>query len=83
MRDSELLDEMSRVERELRAERDALRAALKRAQPLIALVTVRQAINAGDDTIEAAGLNPYAINEGLATGDEPISTWWIDAALDH
>jgi hypothetical protein len=63
------------------AERDALRKALERAQVLVGLVTVRQAIHAGDEAIEAAGLNPYAMNEGQATGDEHVSTWWLRAAL--
>jgi hypothetical protein len=69
------------VAKALVAERDALRKALERAQVLVGLVTVRQAIHAGDEAIEAAGLNPYAMNEGQATGDEHASTWWLRAAL--
>jgi hypothetical protein len=56
-------------------------AALRRAQQLVRLLTVRQVIAAGDDAIDAAGLNPYCINEGQASGDERISVWWIEAAI--
>jgi hypothetical protein len=57
-------------------------AALRRALPLIRLLTVRQVIEAGDEAIDAAGLNPWCINEGRATGDEFISGWWIESAID-
>lgn len=63
------------------AEIDRLRAILRRAQVLVGLITVRQVINAGNDAIEAADLNPYAMNEGLATGDEHINTWWMDSVV--
>lgn len=55
---------------------------LKNARELVRLVTVRQVISAGDAAIEAAGLNPWCINEGLASGEERISVWSIDAAID-
>ena len=55
-----------------------LRAKLDRARPLVALLTVRQVIQGGDDVIAASGLNPWCINEGRATGDEPISAWWLE-----
>ncbi len=57
---------------------ERLQITLRRAKVLVELVTVRQAIQAGDAAIEAAGLNPYAMNEGLATGDEPLGTWWME-----
>lgn len=60
---------------------DALVEALRRAQRLVTLLTVRQVIEAGDDFIEAAGLNPWCMNEGLAQGGERIGTGFIDAAL--
>lgn len=50
--------------------------AIERLVTLAKLVTVRQAIEAGDEAIEAAGLNPWCINEGLATGDERVHLWW-------
>lgn len=59
----------------------ALVEALERAQALVGLLSVRQVIEAGDKAIDAAGLNPWAMNEGLATGDERIDAGWIDAAL--
>lgn len=68
--------------RRLEAENARLREALARCQPLVALLTVRQVIQGGDDAIEASGLNPWCINEGRATGDERIGTWWVDAALN-
>ena len=61
----------------LRAEVAALREALERARVLVSLLTVRQVIAAGDDACDAAGLNPWCINEGLATGDENIATHWM------
>lgn len=56
-------------------------AALERARPLVALLTVRQVIEAGDDAIAAAGLNPWCMNEGLARGDEPIGAHFIERAI--
>lgn len=61
----------------LREEVAELRAKLDRVRPLVALLTVRQVIQGGDAAIQASGLNPWCINEGRATGDEPISTWWL------
>ena len=47
--------------------------------PLLELLTVRQVIEAGEPYITAAGLNPWCINEGLATGDErAIGQWKIE-----
>lgn len=43
---------------------------------LLSLLTVRQVIEAGPEYIEAAGLNPWCIAEGRATGDEPAVAWW-------
>lgn len=60
-----------------RDEIERLSAIMERARPLVALVTVRMAIHGGDETIAASGLNPWCMNEGLATGDEGISTWWM------
>lgn len=37
----------------------------------------------GNPAIQAAGLNPWCINEGLATGEENISTWWIEEAMKN
>ena len=55
---------------------------IRKYQTLLSLLTVRQVIAAGDAAIEAAGLNPWAINEGRATGDETISTWWVESDLN-
>jgi hypothetical protein len=67
------------MDNELKAE---IIETLKRAQKLVPLLTVRQVINAGDHAIEASGLNPYCLNEGQAIGDEYISSWWIDWAIE-
>ena len=56
---------------------------LERAQTLASLVTVRQAIEAGDDAINAAGLNPYCMNEGRASGDESIYFWRLDSVIEE
>ena len=55
--------------------------SLKRAQKLVSLLTVRQVIEAGDEAIEAAGLNPWCMKEGLAEGHEHIGAYFIDAAI--
>lgn len=61
----------------LRARVAELEAAVARCRPLLALLTVRQVIEGGDDAIQASGLNPWCINEGRATGDERIDPWWL------
>lgn len=66
---------------EAAAEIGRLRAALERTIALAELVTVKQVIDAGDEVIEAAGLNPWCIAEGLADGSEPVSLWWAYSAL--
>ena len=55
--------------------------ALERAKILIGLLTVEQVISAGDEFISASGLNPWCLNEGLAAGDEKISTAFINFAI--
>lgn len=65
----------------LTAEVERLRAALERTIALAELVTIKQVIDAGDEVIEAAGLNPWCIAEGLADGSEPVSLWWAYSAL--
>ena len=52
-----------------------------KATRLLRLLTIRQIIEGGDETIEASGLNPWAMNEGLATGDERFDPWKMDAAI--
>lgn len=47
----------------------------KRLQILVNLVTVGQVIDAGDKAIEAAGLNPYALNEGRCDRKDRIFDW--------
>ena len=59
-----------------------MREALERIEPMIPLlqmITVRQVIEAGPSAISAAGLDPWCVNEGRATGDEPaIAAWKFD-----
>jgi len=43
--------------------------------------TVRQIIENGDRAIDAAGLNPWAMNEGLATGDERHTPWQLEDCI--
>lgn len=74
-----MADELTR----LRKVNGELVAALERCQKLVSLVTIRQCVDDGNPAIQAAGLNPWCINEGLATGEENISTWWIEAALKN
>lgn len=60
---------------------DALVAALKRAKAVMKPKTIREIIQSGDDCISASGLNPYCMNEGLASGDEDFDCDFIDEAL--
>jgi hypothetical protein len=54
---------------------------LRKMATLASLVTVRQVIEAGDKYINAAGLNPWCMNEGLATGSERVSCYSARAAI--
>jgi hypothetical protein len=54
---------------------------LRKMATLASLVTVRQVIEAGDKYINAAGLNPWCMNEGLATGNERVSCYPARAAI--
>ena len=49
-----------------------LLAACEKLAELASLLTVRQVIEMGDPYIDIAGLNPWCINEGLATGKERL-----------
>lgn len=57
--------------------------ALKRIQTILRScpITVRQVIGAGDQAIDAAGLNPYCINEG-ADGEAPMMFDFIGYAIE-
>lgn len=46
----------------------------QKMRTLVSLLTVNQVISAGYDYINAAGLNPWCMNEGLATGNERLSS---------
>lgn len=65
----------------LRASVSTLCDAMESMLPLIRLLTVRQVIQAGDDVINAVGLNPWCISEGLATGDEFVSVSKFERAI--
>ena len=50
--------------------------------PLLRQLTIKQVIEAGDVAIDAAGLNPWCLKEGLAEGTEPaVSEWRINEAV--
>ena len=66
---------------EARAAVAELIEAAERADKLLHLLTVRQVIEAGYDAIDASGLNPYCMNEGLAEGHESIAPWWLASAI--
>lgn len=63
-----------------------LEAALRAVEPLVPLLrmlTIRQVFDEGSAAIDAAGLNPWCLNEGRATGSErALSEWKIEAILD-
>lgn len=60
--------------------RDAAKT-IRQFLPLLQLLTVRQVIEGGSSMIEAAGLDPWCMNEGKAQGDEPAISGWQVAAL--
>lgn len=60
---------------------EALADALERAAKIASIVTVGQVFAAGDEFIEAAGLDPWALNEGRASPSDRISTWRFNAPL--
>jgi hypothetical protein len=43
--------------------------------------TVRQIIEAGDRAIDAAGMNPWCMNEGLAEGNERHTPWQLEDCI--
>lgn len=55
--------------------------AAKRAQILLRGLTIRDVFEAGNGAIDAAGLNPYCINEGMSDGSEGFESWWLDSAI--
>lgn len=59
------------------------REHLDRAATLLSVVTVGQVMDGGDRFIEAAGLNPWAVNEGRARREDRIDPWWLVAAQDR
>jgi len=69
--------------RQYREENERLREALRKWTefiPLLRMITVRQVIEAGSETIDAAGINPWCLNEGLADGSEQaIGDWKLEA----
>lgn len=65
----------------LRASVSTLCDAMESMLPLIRMLTVRQVVQAGDDAINAVGLHPWCIAEGLATGDEPVSVSKFERAI--
>lgn len=51
--------------------------------PIIETITIRQAIEAGDEVIDACGLNPWCMNEGLADGSErALGHWKLEPIRD-
>lgn len=54
---------------------------LERLNKLVKCLTVGQIIK--NDLADEAGLNPYAINEGLATGDETYDNWETDSLIEE
>jgi hypothetical protein len=53
-----------------------LQREIDKLKTLARLVTVNQVFAAGNDAINASGLNPWCINEGRATGEETLH--WLD-----
>lgn len=56
--------------------------ALLRSQKLIPLVRIGDVIHSNTEVIDAAGLNPYCINEGRANADDRLSADFIRFALN-
>jgi hypothetical protein len=73
-------DEFATLVRECPEVRELVKAC-QRLHDICHFLTVRQVIELGDDAIFASGLNPWSLNEGLATGDERIDLDWAQTAL--
>lgn len=58
-------------------ERHEAKEAARRAAVLVRLLTVRQVVEAGDEAVAAAGLNPWCLNEGLARAEDRLSPGWL------
>ncbi|MFA7628587.1 MAG: hypothetical protein WCY37_04270 [Candidatus Dojkabacteria bacterium] len=54
---------------------------IRRLKAIAATATIGQ-ILADSDALEASGLNPYCVHEGLATGDMTLELWWAQDVLD-
>lgn len=65
----------------METEMQELIEAAERAQILLRGLTIRNVFDRGIEAINAAGLNPWAINEGRADGTERVSTDWLDNAI--
>lgn len=55
---------------------------IERLAPLVRLLTIGQVVDAGSAAIDAAGLDPYVLNEGRAERDDRIHAWWLDSLAD-
>jgi len=42
--------------------------------------TIRAVVEAGDAAIDAAGINPWTLNEGTSAGDESCVPWFLEEA---
>lgn len=62
-------------------EQQELLEAAKRYLPLLRLLKIGQIIRAGDEYINAAGLNPWCMNEGLATNESTFDPWQLSQAI--
>lgn len=57
---------------------------LEELKPLLRMITIKQVIEKGDKAIDACGLNPWCLKEGLAEGHEPaLSSWKIDSLIEE
>lgn len=65
------------VEREWKTKQELarLRGLLKDARMLVNLLSVDQIIEAGDAAIQAAGLDPWCLNEGTADRKARLNAW--------
>lgn len=75
----EILDKLA----SLKQDHAKLIELLEVSQTLMGILTIRQVMEAGSEAIEAAGLNPWCVNEGQTTGDDHVDLWKISAAIDE
>lgn len=79
---SNLKSEIDKLKSELDIKNKSIKElvnGLKRARKLLSCLTIREVLENGME--DEAGLNPYCINEGLASGEECVDCLWLESLI--